>query len=155
MRLFLLLFLFQRLIFQLGDAMEKRAQSSMDTLLVMGFVIAVAMLVLLPYVQNQAITNSAVTAKLLILPYLERNPFPLKISLIEPRVTAGTLTIEVTTRGEMTNELRTSILGVSDLCADMCTQIRQNGPFSSATFTWTHIHPSAASISFCSAVTCN
>ncbi len=131
-----------------------RAQSSMDTLLVMGFVLVVSAVVLLPYVENQALTNSSLTAKLMILPFLERNASPLKISLIEPRASGTALFLVATTRGDMDSALQSSILAQAP-CADICIQIRQNGPYSSADFTWIHVSQSGNVIPICSNTSCS
>lgn len=129
---------------------SSRGQSSMDSLLVMGFVVVVAMIILIPFVQNQAITNAALTAKLAVLPYLNANAFPIHIDSIVPVTTATTIAIDVVTAGQMDTGTRASIDNAA--CLDICTQIRQSGAYAAATFSWTN--NGNPSIVVCSPISC-
>ncbi|QQR92646.1 MAG: hypothetical protein IPJ89_00160 [Candidatus Iainarchaeum archaeon] len=129
---------------------SSRGQSSMDSLLVMGFVVVVAMIILVPFVQNQAITNAALTAKLAVLPYLNANAAPIHVDSIIPVTTATTIAVDVVTTGQMDSDTRASIDNVA--CLDICTQIRQSGAYAAATFSWTN--NGNPSIVVCSPISC-
>lgn len=129
---------------------SQRGQSSMDSLLVMGFVVVVAMIILIPFVQNQAITNAALTAKLLVLPYINSNASPMHVDAVIPVTTSATIAIDVITSGQMDSDTRNSITPAA--CLDICTQIRQSGAYSAATFSWTN--NGNPSIVVCSPISC-
>ncbi len=130
--------------------LSSRGQSSMDSLLVMGFVVVVSMLILIPFVQNQAITNAALSAKLLVLPFVSANAFPMQIDSIIPVVVSTTIGVDILTSGEMDASTRTQITPV--VCADMCMQIKQSGAFASASFSWTN--NGKAAILVCAPISC-
>ena len=130
--------------------LSSRGQSSMDSLLVLGFVVVVSMIILIPFVQNQAITNAALSAKLLVLPFVSGNSFPMQIDSIIPVVVSTTIGVDVITSGQMDASTRAQITPV--VCADMCTQIKQSGAYASASFSWTNNGNS--SILVCSPISC-
>ncbi len=127
-----------------------RGQSSMDSLLVMGFVVVVSMIILIPFVQNQAITNAALTAKLAVLPYLGGNAFPMHVDSIIPVATPTTIAVDVVTSGKMDSDTRNLLTGAA--CLGICTEIKQSGAYSAATFSWTN--SSTPALVVCSPVSC-
>jgi hypothetical protein len=95
------------------------------------------MIILLPFVQNQAITNAALSAKLLVLPFVSGNVFPMQIDSVTPVVVSSTIAVDVITSGELDASTRAQVTPA--VCADMCMQIKQSGAYASGAFSWTNL----------------
>ena len=100
--------------------------------------------------QNQAITNAALTAKLAVLPYLGGNAFPMHVDSIVPVATTTTIAVDVITSGKMDSDTRNLLTNAA--CLGICSEIKQSGAYSAATFSWTN--SSTPAIVVCSPVSC-
>lgn len=112
--------------------MRPRGQASLETLLVISFVLLVGLGVGLPYLENQEFTNATAQTKIALLPVLENNRVPLRIITMQPNLAGSDFNILVTVRGKTTPEL-TSLLVTA--CAQICQAIDPNDHFTSETLT--------------------
>ncbi|MFH0970914.1 MAG: hypothetical protein V1776_05690 [Candidatus Diapherotrites archaeon] len=118
--------------------MDARAQTSLELLMVVSFSILLALIISIPFLENQARTNAGIQAKLAVLPYIERNTELLKISSItaEKTTPAGTtkLTVMVHTKGKIDSVISNELS--SSGCLSICSQIKSGGFFDSVDFSW-------------------
>jgi cytoskeletal protein RodZ len=125
--------------FSRGLEMSARGQSSMETLLVIGFVLVVSAAILIPFTYQQSLTNAALIAKLEVLPYMDRSPSTAQITTITPQFASGNLVLDVQSRGTLSWDSIQSIgASNSPTCQSMCQEVRQASTFQSISFTWTH-----------------
>ncbi|MBM3282043.1 MAG: hypothetical protein FJY86_01725 [Candidatus Diapherotrites archaeon] len=115
-----------------------RGQTSVEVLLVISFVLLLVLGIVLPYVENQNITNAALTAKLTILPYIEKNSLRAKIVSIGPEVAGGDITLHILTSaawdGLVYDELQfgNPVSG----CMNVCNKVAELGAYSRVTIDW-------------------
>ncbi|MEK6971001.1 MAG: hypothetical protein AABW68_04945 [archaeon] len=109
---------------------SSRGQTSLEVLLVISFSILLAMMIGLPYLENQSRTDAGIQAKLAILPFVERNSSLVRISSIVTEVSPGDdLLVRVTMAGEMD--------AVSSVeCDAVCSRIDPAGHFSMVSLEW-------------------
>lgn len=74
----------------------------------MSFTLVLSTMIAFPYIDNQARTNLSIQTKLVILPYLEKNSAPARITTIEPIFTGGLarrFDVNVNTQGRLDDAL--------------------------------------------------
>lgn len=117
--------------------MNGRGQTSVEVLLVISFVLLLVLGIILPYVENQNITNAAIVAKLSILPFIERNSLRAKINSITPEVNGSDLTLHIrTTMNPDAYVFDELINDISPGCQRICQAVASLNSYSSVTLDW-------------------
>ncbi len=127
---------------------DSRAQTSLEVLMVFGFVLVVALLIVLPYVSNQNITNASIVAKQGVLSFVEQNEKSVKISTIQPEVSGAFLSLSVYTLGEWDAQVQAELSNSG--CSQICDSIVGLGAYSSVSFSVIHNNNSTAPLCFLS-----
>ena len=120
---------------------SSRGQTSIEVLLVVAFVLVVSLAVVTPYVGNQHITNASLMTKLSILPFVEKNGLPVKISHIQPEVDRGGILMNIDTVGKWDESVRVQLIPLSGPaygCVFVCSEISKVGAYSPITVRWLH-----------------
>lgn len=122
--------------------MHARGQTSIEVLLVVSFVLVVVLAIVIPYVENQSITNAAYVAKLSILPFIEKNNSNVKINHVIPEVVSGDITLHVTTSGTWDRAVNLELLlglnGLPSGCRQVCNEVKALGSYSTVSIDWVH-----------------
>ncbi|MDP2666997.1 MAG: hypothetical protein Q8P05_05865 [Candidatus Diapherotrites archaeon] len=110
------------------------AQASLETILIIAFVLLVGLGVGLPFLENQQFTHAAANVKIALLPYLEQNNFPLRIIQIQPTLDpSNDLTMHVTLRGTMTSDTGVALRGGGG-CTKVCQAIDPANNYGTVSF---------------------
>ncbi len=135
-----------------------RGQTSVEVLLVISFVLLLVLGIILPYVENQNITNAALTAKLSILPYVEKNSLRAKIVSIDPEVNGSEITLHIATTAAWDTLVYDELMYGSPVsgCVNVCNHVYALGTYSRVYIDWVDSGlPFCSGIFYCDATTVN
>lgn len=132
-----------------------RGQTSIEVLLVVSFVLVVSLAIVIPYVDNQNITNAAFVGKLTILPFIEKNPLRVKLNSVIPEVDSATneITLHIKTTGVWSTDVDTELSFPTTLrpsgCEQVCDAVASLNAYSAVHLNWLH-----NDAPYCSGVSC-
>ena len=121
-----------------------RGQTSIEVLLVVSFVLVVSLAIVIPYVDNQNITNATFVAKLTILPFIEKNSLRIKLNSVIPEVDSALneITLHIKTTGRWSNdvdlELSFPTAGRPSGCEQVCNAVANLNAYSAVHLDWSH-----------------
>lgn len=131
-----------------------RGQTSLETLLIVAFILTLTALISFSFFENQSKTAVAANAKLLVLPYVEKNAHPLRIAAIMPALASSagssSLQLTVTTKGQLDPGFISSIP-----CALICSRLDSADYFpGGVAFVWNNLNAGASESVCPSTTTC-